>query len=54
VFHPIDDCEHPLRHLLGTGIASYETATTGSIPHKKPTELKIEWTRFDRIYALLP
>ena len=26
VFHPIDDCEHPLLYLLGTGIASQETA----------------------------
>jgi hypothetical protein len=23
VFHPIDDCEHPLLYLPGTGIASY-------------------------------
>jgi hypothetical protein len=26
VFHPIDDCEHPLQYLSGTGIASQETA----------------------------
>jgi hypothetical protein len=26
VFHPIDDCEHPLLCLPGTGIASQETA----------------------------
>jgi hypothetical protein len=24
VFHPIDDCEHPLLYLPGTGIASQE------------------------------
>jgi hypothetical protein len=30
VFHLIDDCEHPLLHLQGTGIASYETAIAGS------------------------
>jgi hypothetical protein len=30
VFHPIADCEHPLLYLPGTGIASYETAITGS------------------------
>jgi hypothetical protein len=30
VFHPIDDCEHPLLCLLGTGIASQETAISGS------------------------
>ena len=26
VFHPIDDCEHPLLYLPGTGKASHETA----------------------------
>jgi hypothetical protein len=26
VFHPIDDCEHPLLYLPDTGIASQETA----------------------------
>jgi hypothetical protein len=26
VFHPIDDCEHPLLYLPGTGIASQERA----------------------------
>ena len=31
VFHLIDDCEHPLLYLPGTGIASYETAITGSL-----------------------
>jgi hypothetical protein len=30
VFHPIDDCEHPLLNLPGTGIASQETAISGS------------------------
>jgi len=30
VIHPIDDCEHPLLYLPGTGIASYETAVSGS------------------------
>jgi hypothetical protein len=30
VFHPIDDCEHPLLYLLGTGLASQETAISGS------------------------
>jgi hypothetical protein len=29
VFHLIDDCEHPLLYLPGTGIASYETAIPG-------------------------
>ena len=31
VFHLIDDCEHPLLYLPGTGIASYETAISGSL-----------------------
>jgi hypothetical protein len=31
VFHPIDDCEHPLLYLPGIGIASYETAISGSL-----------------------
>jgi hypothetical protein len=31
VFHPIDDCEHPLLYLPGTGTASYETAKSGSL-----------------------
>ena len=30
VFHPIADCEHPLLCLLGSGIASQETAISGS------------------------
>jgi hypothetical protein len=29
VFHPIDDCEHPLLYLPGTGQASQETAISG-------------------------
>jgi hypothetical protein len=30
VFHPIDDCEHPLLYLPGTAMASQETAISGS------------------------
>jgi hypothetical protein len=30
VFHPIDDCEHPLLYLPGAGIASLESAIPGS------------------------
>ena len=30
VFHPIDDCEHPLLYLSGMGITSQETAISGS------------------------
>jgi hypothetical protein len=33
VFHPIDDCEHPLLYFPGTGIASQETAISGSCQH---------------------
>jgi hypothetical protein len=31
VFHLIHDCEHPLMYFPGTGIASYETAISGSL-----------------------
>ena len=30
VFHPIDDCEHPLLYLPGIGITSQEIAISGS------------------------
>ena len=30
VFHPIDDCEHPLLYLPGIGITSQETVIPGS------------------------
>jgi hypothetical protein len=30
VFHPIDDCEHPLLYLPGTGIASQKRVMSGS------------------------
>jgi hypothetical protein len=30
VIHPIADCEHPLLCLLGPGVVSQETATSGS------------------------
>jgi hypothetical protein len=30
MFHPIDDCEHSLLYLPGTGIASQETVISGS------------------------
>jgi hypothetical protein len=30
LFHPIDDCEHPLLYLPGIGITSQETAISGS------------------------
>ena len=31
MLHLIDDCEYTLLYLPGTGIASYETAVTGSL-----------------------
>jgi hypothetical protein len=34
VSHPIDDCGHPLLYLPGTGIASHETAISGSFQQK--------------------
>jgi hypothetical protein len=30
MFHPVDDCEHPLLYFPGTGKASQETAISGS------------------------
>ena len=30
VFHPINDCEHPLLYLPGTGLASHKTAISRS------------------------
>jgi hypothetical protein len=33
VFYPIDDYEHPLLYLPGTGIASQEIAISGSFQH---------------------
>jgi hypothetical protein len=30
MFHPIDDCKHPLLYLPGTGIASHKAAISGS------------------------
>jgi hypothetical protein len=34
VFHPLDDSEHPPLYLPGTGIASQETAISGSCQQK--------------------
>ena len=31
VLRSLDDCEHPLLYLLGTGRASQETAVSGSV-----------------------
>ena len=43
VFHFIDDCEHPRPYLPVTGIASYETAITGSHQENLPGICSIVW-----------
>jgi hypothetical protein len=43
VFHPIDDCEHPLLYLPGTGIASQETAISGSCQQNLSGICKSVW-----------
>ena len=40
VFHPIDDCEHPLLYLPCTGLASQETALSGSF---QQNQLIMRW-----------
>jgi hypothetical protein len=40
VFHPIDDCEHPLLYLPSTGIASQEIAISGSCQQIAEKNLK--------------
>jgi hypothetical protein len=43
VFHLIDDCEHPLLYLPGTGIASQETAISGSFQQNLAGICKSVW-----------
>jgi hypothetical protein len=43
VSHPIDDCEHPLLYLPGTGKASQETAMSGSCQQKLSGILNSVW-----------
>jgi hypothetical protein len=43
VFHPIDDCEHPLLYLPGTGIASQETHISGSCQQNLSDILNSIW-----------
>jgi hypothetical protein len=43
MFHLIDDCEHPLLYLPGTGIASYETSITGSLQQNLAGICKSVW-----------
>ena len=41
VFHPIADCEHPLLCLPGPGIASQETAISGSFPFLNGADIRV-------------
>jgi hypothetical protein len=43
VIHPIDDCEHPLLYLPGNGIASQETAISGSCQQNFTGICNIVW-----------
>jgi hypothetical protein len=43
VFHPIDDCEHPLLYLPGTGIASPKTAISGSFQQNQFMKFLGKW-----------
>ena len=43
MFHPIDDCEHPLLYLPGIGIASEETAISGSFQQNLAGICKSVW-----------
>jgi hypothetical protein len=43
VFHPLDDCEHPLLYLPGTGTASYETAISGSLQQNLAGKCNSVW-----------
>jgi hypothetical protein len=43
VSYPIDDCEHPLLYLPGTGIASHETAISGSFQQNLSGICDIVW-----------
>jgi hypothetical protein len=43
VLHPIYDCEHPLLYLPGTGIASQETAISGSCQQNLSGICNIVW-----------
>ena len=63
MFHPIDDCEHPLLYLPGTGRASQETAISDSCQqalvgiHNSVWLLWLfmEWIpRWDSLWMVLP
>ena len=46
MFHPIDDCEHPLLYLPGPGIASQETAISGSCQQNLAGICNSVWVRW--------
>jgi hypothetical protein len=46
VFYPIDDCEHPLLYLPGTGIASQEIAISGSCQQNIAGTCSSVWVRW--------
>jgi hypothetical protein len=63
VFHPIDDCEHPLLHFPGTGIASQEIAISGSCQQNLAGICNSVWVwwlfmgwipRWDSLWIVLP
>jgi hypothetical protein len=63
VFHPIDDCEHPLLYLPGTGIASQEIAISGSCQENLVGICNSVWVwwlivgwifRWDSLWMVLP
>jgi hypothetical protein len=43
VFHPIDECEHPLLYLPGISIASQERAMSGSCQQNLSGKCKSVW-----------
>jgi hypothetical protein len=53
VFRPIDDSEHPLLHLPGTGIASYQTAISGSLQQNLAGICNSVWV-FEADYGMDP
>jgi hypothetical protein len=62
MFHPIDECEHPLLYLPDTGIALQETAISGSFQQNLAGICKIVWVwwlimgwipRWGRIWMVL-
>ena len=63
VFHPIDDCEHPLLYLPGTGITSQEIVISGSCQQNLDGICNSVWVwwlimvwipRWDSLWMVLP